>query len=61
MPPFPSSLADWCGLPVSVIVGLGETGKALGMGVSITGTLSFFRNLWFRRVILPDLATIILC
>ena len=30
------------------------------MGVSITGTLSFLRNLQFGRVILPDPETLIL-
>ena len=54
------SLAGWCGLPISVIVGSGDKGKALGMRVPITGALSFFKNLRFRRVIPPNPATVIL-
>ena len=54
MPSFPGFLAGWCGLLISVIVGSGDGGKALGMGVSIMGVLSFLRNLRFCRVILPD-------
>ena len=59
MPTFPVFLAGWCGVLISVIVSSGDKGKALGMGVSITGVLSFLRNLRFRRVILPDPATLI--
>ena len=60
MPSFPGILAGWCGVLISVIVGSGDGGKALGIGVSIMGVLSFLRNLRFRRVILLDLATLIL-
>ena len=60
MPPCPGFLTGWCGVLISVIVGSGDTGKALGMGVSIMGVLSFARNHRFLRVILPDPATLIL-
>ena len=60
MPPFPGFLAGWCGVLISVIVSSGDRGMALGMGVSIMGALSFLGNLRFRRIILPDPATLIL-
>ena len=60
MPLFPVFLAGWCGVLISVIVGSGDGGEALGMGVSIMGVLSFLRDLRLRRVILPDPATLIL-